>query len=125
MAITRRLRKLLEEATATPGGAVAVEDMMANFVADAQSAEKFYKRFHWGNEPSKLTHATAPTVVEGDILVQLGELAEVAYEATKDDEHAIWVHEFGRPRPKLAWTTAGKLVIVGGGYRVTHAGIVG
>lgn len=125
MALSRRLRKLLEAATATPEGAVAVEDMLANFVDDAEAAEKFYKSFHWGNDASDLTAQRAPIVREGDVLVELGELAEIAYETTKGEQHAIWVHEFGPRRPTLAWTRAGKLVIVGGGYRVTRAGIVG
>ncbi len=125
MTLTPRLRKLLKAATATPEGRVVVEDMLANLVEDIEGAAKFYKSFHWGNEAEDLTEQQAPLVVPGEVLVELGELAEIAYETTKGRERAIYVHEFERPKPSLAWTRAGKLVVLGGGYRVTRAGIVG
>jgi len=125
MTLTPRLRKLLKQATATPEGRVVVEDMLANLVDDLDDAAKFYETFHWGNEPENVTTEAAPVVRPGDVLVKLGELAEVAYDGDKGGEFYRWVHEFRRPKPILAVTTAKKLVIVGGGYRVTRAGIVG
>ncbi len=63
-------------------------------------------------------------------LVEMGVLVRLTYEARKDDGPAAGrlahhVHDFSGPRPVLAYTQDGLLVIVGGRYTVTPRGIVG
>ncbi len=90
-----------------------------------EEARELYESFHWGNEPTELEGAECPHVEEGDVLVVLGELERVDYRTTKGDTDAVWFHHLEHERPKLCMTLEGRLVIVGGDYRVTERGIVG
>jgi len=101
-----------------------VAPMLRDYLYDSARAAKFYEQFHWGDQPRELVESSAGAVGPDTVLVQLGELAEVAYEATKGGEHAVWVHAFRNPRPVLAYSMTGQLVIAGGGYRVTARGII-
>lgn len=92
--------------------------------AAEKRAARDYTDFHWGNPPEGTIEADAPAIEPGEVVWTLGELAEVAYETTKRNEHAIWVHAFQAPRPVLAFSESGHLLIVGGGYEVTPRGIV-
>ena len=98
-------------------------------IRQAQDAEAFYRRFHWGRRgESGAREVRAPVVVAGEPLVELGTLREVAYQTRKGAESgsSIYVHEFEARRPTLAYSMLTKaLVIVGGEYRVTWSGIVG
>ena len=62
-------------------------------------------------------------------LTQLGRLVSVVYETRKGAELAEWEHEFGEDgghRPHLlVEKDSGRLVVAGGDYTVTRAGIVG
>jgi hypothetical protein len=102
-----------------------LEDVIAAYVDDVGEAERFYERFHWGNEPEEVTVVSAPVLMPGEVLVQLGELAEIAYDADKGGELARWVHPFEDERPVLAFSSSGRLHIVGGSYTVDRRGIVG
>lgn len=88
-------------------------------------AERAFRRFHWGDDPEQTVKRSAPRVNPGDVLVELGPLVEVVYETHKAGKTYNWVHAFKGPLPVLAQTLDGRLVIVGGGYRVTERGIVG
>lgn len=119
------MRRALEALEQIPGGLVYAEDMLSDWAEEAKRADRTYKREHWGDEATKLSPGEIARVRPGDVLVELGELAEIAYDTTKQGEAAIFVHKFLRTRPRLAHTQDGRLVIVGGSYRVTEAGIVG
>lgn len=80
---------------------------------------------HWGDEPDELIETRAPRLRCGDVLTELGELAEITYGTSKAGQAALWEHEFKQPLPRLAVTESGELVILGGGYRVNRRGIVG
>lgn len=85
--------------------------------------EDAYEQFHWGRPPRRrrLYGVHSPREV-----FELGKLRAVEYEATKGNQHAIWVHKFTWPRPVLTGTADGKLgPILGGSARVTERGIVG
>jgi hypothetical protein len=84
-----------------------------------------YKRFHWGNEPERVTAAQAPHLDDGEVLVVLGELESLCYDTMKGGTDAIWCHKFKHKRPLVCTTADGRLVLVGGDYSVTARGIVG
>jgi len=91
-----------------------------------RQAAELYERFHWGNAPTELVESEGcPMVQPGDVLVVLGELDRIDYETTKGDLEAVFFHNFEDERPRLCMTRDGRLVIVGGTYRVTERGIVG
>jgi hypothetical protein len=78
-----------------------------------------------GRLPSKVAHVRAPASVP-DVVYRLGDLEGVQYRSDKWDGRAkSYVHKFGRKRPALVSDAGGKLWIVGGGYKVRSAGIVG
>jgi hypothetical protein len=91
----------------------------------AERAARDFKRFHWDDEAREIIEATAPGVPRGAVLYQLGELVQIVYRASKAGDVFDWEHDFKTPRPALAATRAGGLVIVGGSYSVTDRGIVG
>lgn len=99
----------------------------ARDLADAvDEARRIYERFHWDDEPDELVETDrVPSLEDGDVLVVLGELVRVDYATHKGDDDAIWYHEFAHRRPQLCLAPDGRLVIVGGDYRVTRRGIVG
>lgn len=87
-------------------------------------AERAYREFHWGNSHDKVSTVRLPSYRQG--LHKLGDLVAVEYETRKGNEHAIWVHKFGRHKPILTATPSGKLgPIIGGAARVTPRGIEG
>ncbi len=86
-------------------------------------AAEAYREFHWGRGPKRRRRVHVPADRE---VFELGKLRAVEYETTKNQEHAIWVHPFGRPFPILTGTADGRLgPIVGGAARVTKRGIEG
>ena len=124
---TKAERQVLEhmrQAREVPGLPEAIADAVSRMVEGGQGAAREYKRFHWGVKPDGTAVWDAPLVKPHDVLTELGELVEVAYETTKD-EAAIWVHAFQTERPVLASTNRGRLVVVGGSYRITRRGIEG
>ena len=124
-AAARRAHALLSKAEAIEGLPEVLEEVIGSYVERARTARGEFKRFHWGEEPTDLQEAMAPLVLPDEVLWSLGDLAEIAYEGTKNGEPAIWVHTFKAQRPVLAYSEHGLLVIVGGDYRVTPRGIVG
>lgn len=80
-----------------------------------------YKRFHWGNDPSRTAKVRIPDPKNG--MYELGRLRSVEYETDKGGEVAVWVHRFSKPYPIL--TAIGKKLgpIVGGRATVTARGI--
>lgn len=93
---------------------------------ERRMAEAF-ERFHWGDEPDGTRRLAVPVIEPGGVqLYALGDIVEITYAARKGGEKlAWWEHAFEAPFPVLASTEAGRLVICGGGYRVTRRGIVG
>ena len=96
------------------------------------AARKDFTTFHWGDRPDKTMKVRTADLTLVGPLVALGELAEVAYDASKDGEAARWVHAFGdgeagkgTDRPILVVDRAGRLGIIGGSYDVQDVGIVG
>lgn len=82
-----------------------------------------FKEFHWGDPPDRIGWADDPRY-EGETLVQLGKMSEVAYTTNKGGEVFEFVHRFDDP-PCLCADSAGRLAIVGGTYQVTKRGIEG
>jgi hypothetical protein len=114
-----RARRIIQNATRAARAGAELGELV-------EEAREVWERFHWGDESLDLIEADgAPEVLDGDVLVVLGELARVDYETTKGGDSAIWFHEFEAERPQLCLTRDGRLVIVGGDYRVTRRGIVG
>lgn len=85
-----------------------------------------YTDLHWGRAPDRVDQVDAPGL-EGNTLVQLGDLEYVGYYADKGPESAIWHHEFdGADRPRLSVDLdSGSLHLIGGSYSVDPRGIVG
>lgn len=85
-----------------------------------------YAESHWG-----LTGDEAiAKLLAGDprkVSTALGYLHSVVYVTAKGDQEICeWEHDFSPKRPPiLSYTETGKLLILGGGYRVTKRGIVG
>ena len=100
-------------------------EVVAAYLKAAKRAAKTCRDFRWGDPCSggELVHMAPPPMV----LVEIGPLVEVTYEATKRGELAHWVHAFEDARPVLAFDEMGgdQLYIVGGDYTVTPRGIVG
>lgn len=93
--------------------------------AKLNRAAREWTAFHWGDEPTELLDARVYVPSPGEALMVLGSLRRVDYETQKDGQHAIWFHEFSRPRPYLCASSRGSLLVVGGGYRIEPRGIVG
>lgn len=103
--------------------------------ADDYEALDEYVRSHWGHEGKAQVRSVQIASFDHGTLVELGELWEVAYGTTKGarGKRALYVHEFARARPVLAYhhcsrakcPERGRLAIVGGTYRVEPRGIVG
>lgn len=123
--MTRKLERLIAEAAEIPGLEAALEAWLRGLVKDAHRADREYERFHWGRQAKEAVEVEVASVQDGDALIALGELRRVEYETQKGNEHAIYFHDFSRRLPHLAATLEGRLVIVGGSYRVTERGIVG
>jgi hypothetical protein len=95
--------------------------------AELRNAAERFQAFHWDDPPDGSEVVRVPLIVPGAVLWQLGELVEVHYRTHKRGKRATWWHAFQTPLPVLACTSEGRprLVVVGGGYKVTAAGIVG
>lgn len=80
-------------------------------------------RLFSGHEPADLIDIPHPAPAAHAWL--LGELQAVKYRAKRDGEAHDYFHEFRKgSRPMLAVTVPGaQIVVVGGSYRVTKAGI--
>jgi hypothetical protein len=105
---------------------VGVKKVAAQVSAKAlKQAEADYRGFHWGDEPTWEVGAQAPAVRAKESLTVKGEILDVVYKTAKAGEVYEWTHRFKTPRPVLAQTKAGGLVIVGGSYFVEDRGIVG
>jgi hypothetical protein len=120
-----KLRRLIDEAADVPGLTEALEPVLRGYIEDARHADKRFARFHWGDRAAGVTVGHAPIVLPDEVLTVLGVLDRIDYATTKAGERAIWYHHFKRQKPKLAHTAAGRLIIVGGSYRVTARGIEG
>lgn len=78
-----------------------------------------------GRDAERVEHAHGPASVP-DVVYRLGALEALQYRSDKWDGKArSYVHKFGRQKPRLCADAAGRLWIVGGGYSVKAAGIVG
>jgi hypothetical protein len=119
------MQSLMRRAREIPGGEVVAEDMIADWLDEGGSVAEFYAKFHWGEEAETLVRASAPAVEPGEVLAVLGELSEIAYDGSKGGEWARWQHDFKATKPVLASTASGRLVIVGGSYKINRRGIVG
>ena len=87
-------------------------------------AETF--RMWSGRSPRKVRRTSTPEGSPG-VLVELGELLEVAYRSDKwsPGKKKDYLHSFNRPRPVLATDAKGRdLYIVGGGFQIKAEGIV-
>lgn len=87
-----------------------------------------YVSAHWGQEGNRRPERLRAALIgEGAELVLLGDLVSVVYRTQKglDTEPTDYEHHFATPRPRLAYTRGGLLVIAGGRYRIEDRGIVG
>lgn len=87
-----------------------------------------YEASHWGQRGTRNPERLRAAVIgDGAELVLLGDLVSVTYRTQKglDREPTDYEHAFGTPRPRLAYTRGGLLVIAGGRYRIEDRGIVG
>lgn len=116
-------------------GAVARNPKESKGSASDAAALDEYVRSHWGHEGKAQVRSVQIASFDHGTLVELGELWEVAYGTTKGARgtRALYVHEFARTRPALAYhhcsrakcPERGRLAIVGGTYKVEPRGIVG
>ena len=102
-----------------------VDRMLLALVEQYDQAERSYVDTHWGVEPGELIEATAASPKRGEVLPALGELVQVVYRTQKAEDFADWEHTFIAPRPLLAYSGDGRLVVAGGAYQVTQRGIEG
>lgn len=115
----RKMRKGKRRHKRNPSAARAKEE---------DRALRHYKELHWGDRGAStaIKPGAAGDPTDG-VLAELGELSRIEYDTRKkgDPELTTYFHDFGNPKPKLAVTHDGYLVIVGGRYRVKERGIVG
>jgi hypothetical protein len=84
-----------------------------------------YEAKHWGARGrASVKGARVPDPRRG-VLVKMGTLFSVTYEATKkgDPPRSLYEHQFSSPLPELAYSDEG-LFIVGGEYSVSDRGIL-
>lgn len=116
-------------------GAVAeLVELVERAVSSLEHAARDYDAMRWGKAPDGVCVAGVPIIRPGQTLTELGTLEAVHYGGIKGSDDAVWEHAFGEhgeEKPRLCFTPAAKrasdrrLVIVGGDYKVTEAGIVG
>ena len=83
-----------------------------------------YRKFHWGEEPSKTEEYEVPDLPP--VVNEHGKLIGVVYQTNKrGDGETVYVHQFDNPHPKLVsnndWN---QLYIVGGRYTIAPEGIM-
>ena len=102
-----------------------IAEVLQAYIDRAKAAQRACRDFRWGDpcDGGQLVHIPPPPLV----LVEIGPLVSVVYEATKRGQTAHWEHDFEEQRPVLAYDDMGddQLYIVGGDYKVTPRGIVG
>ena len=105
--------------------------MMEEKESTYESAEDFYQKFHWGNNPNVQVVKNIPGVT--GTLVHLGVARRIDYGANKDGKWDEYFHEFGENTevyPSVyAIMNPGEteptcLVIHGGNMRVEPRGVV-
>jgi hypothetical protein len=87
-----------------------------------------YVKTHWGQDGTRgAERLKVATLAEGASLVLLGDLVSVVYRTRKglDQDAVDYEHHFATPRPRLAYSESGLLVIAGGRYRIDERGIIG
>jgi hypothetical protein len=91
------------------------------------TAKEQYKMFHWGKEPRRKTRRKVKLPKSGEAVFQLGLATSITYRTKKgrDKEQIDYVHDFGRPYPRLASTKTGQLLLIGGKYKITPEGLTG
>ncbi|MDP3909787.1 MAG: hypothetical protein Q8Q14_05305 [Gemmatimonadales bacterium] len=119
------LHDLAKRAEQIPALSEALYELVAPLVEQAETMAREYARFHWGDAVPGARVASAPMLAPGEVVYALGDLTEIAYDTTKGGKLFRWVHAFGGELPTLASTERGRLVVVGGSYRITARGIVG
>ena len=123
-----RARRQLERAWKR-AGELGLEAQLAELaeraVDTAAAAAAQYDCIRWGQEPDRVFASSAPEVRAGDTLTELGILEQIEYSGAKGGRAHIWFHPFEPDKPRLCVTREARLVIVGGDYTVTEAGIVG
>jgi len=91
-------------------------------------ARRAYIETHWGNR-GELTDQRLRCANPDEVaFAVLGHLHSVTYDTAKGRWAApeLWEHEFESPRPLLCYSPTSKLLVIAGGrYTVTKAGIEG
>ena len=125
-----RAESLVRSLLSFPGEVGGVLDKVEHLLKSAAVAGQRYEKDHWGQRGKqglRTLYAADPNTDE--VMVQLGELYAVVYQTRKGDDESpqLYEHKFGRPRPVLLYSVkqGGKLLVGGGGYRVTERGIEG
>jgi hypothetical protein len=92
-----------------------------------RAAAREYTRSHWGDPGRRSVRELGAANPKHGTAVRLGTLRAVHYEAVKGKkrgEIVIWEHDFEGRRPTLVYNEGG-LMIAGGDYVVSEAGIEG
>lgn len=126
MSADRKIQKALELLDGIDGGARLAASVLSDLAEVTTQAADARETFLGRELQPKAWRVKAPDPAAGP-LFELGKLTELGYLARKgrDRRQYEFVHRFGAPLPRLAATSSGGLVIVGGAYRITPAGIVG
>jgi len=105
------------------GVASELAALLARYLDQVEQLGSQCEDFRWGDACDHVQLHETPSL--DPVMYQLGPLVAVTYEARKGGDLHHWEHEFESPLPLLAFGDSGSLWILGGGYRVTHRGIVG
>jgi hypothetical protein len=101
-----------------------VATLLAHYLDEVERLGAQCDDFRWGDP--RCEHVQVVTVPPPDsIAYELGPLVSVVYEAAKGGELCEWAHDFQPALPVLAWGDSGRLLILGGDYKVSARGIVG
>ena len=100
-------------------------DVAQRAVETCGAAAALYDEIRWGQKPDALFASSAPLVLPGETLTELGVFEHVEYSGSKGGRNYVWTHGFDPDKPRLCVNSEQKLVVVGGSYRVTERGIVG
>lgn len=105
------------------GLAAELAAVLETYLDQAAELEGQCQDFRWGDRCDHAQVLRTPSI--DPVMYELGPLVSVVYEATKGGELYHWEHDFKAPLPVLAYGSSQSLWILGGGYSVTHRGIVG